>query len=50
VSAVVIKGCDATLKLSLLGRHQLHLVVIQAVPKLRINASRSSGDSRVISS
>jgi hypothetical protein len=35
LSAVVIERCEATLKLGLLGRRQLHLVVIQAVPKLR---------------
>ena len=31
----MIDRCEATLKLCLLGRRQLHLVVIQAVPKLR---------------
>ena len=35
LGAVVIERCEATLKLGLLGRRQLHLVVIQAVPKLR---------------
>jgi len=35
VSAVVIECCEAKLKLGLLGQRQLHLVVIQAVPKLR---------------
>jgi hypothetical protein len=35
LSAVVIERGQATIKLGLLGRCQLHLVVIQAVPKLR---------------
>src|SRR5271157_668181 len=35
LGAVVIERCEATLKLGLLGRCQSHLVVIQAVPKLR---------------
>ena len=31
----MIERCEATLKLDLLGRRQLHLMVIQAFPKLR---------------
>jgi hypothetical protein len=50
VSAVVIKRCEATLKLGLLGRLQMHPVVIQVSQSCATNPSRSSGDSRLISS
>jgi hypothetical protein len=35
LGAVLIERCQAALKLSLLDGRQLHLVVLQAVPKLR---------------
>jgi hypothetical protein len=35
LGAVLIERCQATLKLGLLRGRQLHVVVVQAVPKLR---------------
>jgi hypothetical protein len=35
LGVVLIECCQAALKLSYLGRRQLHLVVVQAVPKRR---------------
>jgi hypothetical protein len=35
LGAVLIERCQAALKLGLLDGRQLHLVVVQAVPKLR---------------
>ena len=46
----MIERGQATIKLGLLGRRQLHLVVIQAVPKLRDQSKPFIRERRVISS